>query len=170
MTVRQQIEELISTGLRDCEIERQLKCDPAYIWRVRKSVGAANKTAYQQRMPKLIELVGAGLTDEQIAPHFGISPESVRKMRNYGNVRRVKLHEKHHEVVALIRAKNKRSYISAITGVPESTIAKIWDKQQLLDKNTGTKTASAGSCTQQVDIMTTTDLQSDRPSDSVSSI
>lgn len=149
MTVRQQIEELISAGLRDCEIEQQLKCDPAYIWRVRKSVGAASKTAYQQRMPKLIELVASGLTDEQIAPHFGISPESVRKMRNYGNVRRIKLHKKHHEVVALIRQKNKRAYISAVTGVPESTIAGIWEKQQMLDKNTGAKTASAGACTDQ---------------------
>lgn len=149
MTVRQQIENLIHSGLRNCEIYRQLQCDPAYIIKVRKAVGVANKTAYAQRLPKLIELVAQGLSDDQIALHFGVSFESVRKMRNAGNVRRVKLHAKHSEVVALIRAKNKRIYISAVTGVPESTIAKIWAKQQMLDKKTGTKTASAGSCINQ---------------------
>lgn len=170
MTVRQQIEALIHEGMRNCEIHRQLQCDPAYIVKVRSVVGVANKTAYAQRLPKLIELVAQGLSDDQIALHFGVSVESVRKMRNAGNVRRVKLHAKHSEIVALIRQKNKRVYISAVTGVPESTIAKIWAKQQMLDKNTGTKTASAGTVSQQVDMMTTTDLQSDRPSDSVSSM
>ncbi|WP_396180217.1 hypothetical protein [Flavobacterium sp.] len=170
MTVRQQIEALIHAGARDCEIEQQLKCDRAYIYRVRKATGIANKNAYAQRMPKLIELVAQGLSDEQIAPHFGISPESVRKMRNAGNVRRIRLHEKHHEVVALLRQKNKQIYVAALFGLSEWVVMNIWRKQQLIDKKAGTKTASAGCNNQQVDIMTVTDLQSDRSSDISTSI
>lgn len=130
MTVRQQIEVLIFDGLRNCEIYRQLQCDPAYICKVRKAVGVANKTARVQRMPEVAAMFAQGKTDDEIAAHFGISASSVRPIRRMCKLKRTVRTGRPSKfdregIAKAYAAGEKTSYISAVFGCHESTPSKI---------------------------------------------
>jgi DNA-binding CsgD family transcriptional regulator len=170
MTVRQQIIEMMQAGARNCEIIRKLDCNVDYVSRIRIETGIRKITATDRRIATIKAMAAAGKSDAEIAAVLYVSVDTVRHDRQRYGIKQRQIHPKHHEIIALKRAGFKQVYIMLELNVSAETIRKALKRQDCINKNTGTKAASAGSCTQQVDMMTTTDLQSDRPSDSVSSI
>lgn len=170
MTVRQQIEALLKTGLRNCEISRQLNCRYSYVCEIRSETRDRKITATDRRIETIREMVATGKSDAEIADKLCVSERTVRHDRQKYGIRQRQFHRHHHDIVKMKQDGFKQSCIILELNVSAKTIRKAWERHLASMKNTGTKTASAGRCNQQVDMMTTTDLQSDRPSDRVSSM
>ena len=170
MTLRDQIEEMLMAGERNCVIARNLNCRTDYVYRIRSIIGAKKVTATDRRISTIKSMVMAGKSDKQIADHLCVSATTVKNDRQKYGIQQRQFHRKHSEIVRMKIAGFKQICIMLELGVSPKTIRKAWERHLRSIKNTGTKTDSAGRVNQQFDMTTTTDLQSDRPSDSVSPI
>lgn len=144
MTIRAEIEKLLTTGLRNCEISRILNCTACYVSEIRAETGIRKTSATDRRIDTIKSMAAAGKSDAEIADALCVSVDTVRHDRQKYGIRQRQIHPKHHEIIRLSREGFKQLYIMLQLNVAQKTIRKALERQVRMDKNTGTKTASAG--------------------------
>lgn len=146
MTIRAEIEKLLATGLRNCEISRILNCTACYVSEIRAETGIRKTSAADRRIGTIKSMVADGKSDADIAAVLYVSAHTVRHDRQKYGIRQRQIHPKHHEIIRLSHAGFKQAYIMLELDVAKKTIRKALERQMRMDKNAGTKTASAGAC------------------------
>ena len=111
MTLRSQIEKLLATGLRNCEISRALNCRYDYVSEIRAETGAIKISATDRRIGTIKAMAAAGKSDAEIAAALYVSVDTVRHDRQRYGIKQRQIHPKHHEIIALKRAGFKQVYI-----------------------------------------------------------